>query len=85
MPKVIMNRDTVQRPSALAVDSWRDNVITTCPGSGQIIVFNKKFKLVRRIRHEEMVAPQGVAFLQEHDEIYVTGLHLIILIHLVSK
>ncbi|EZA62464.1 RING finger protein nhl-1 [Ooceraea biroi] len=72
IPKVIVNRDTVQRPSALAIDSWRDNIITTCPGSGQIIILDRKFKLVRKIRHQEMMAPQGVAFLQEHDEIYVT-------------
>jgi len=63
----------VQRPSALAIDSWRDNIITTCPGSGQVVILNRNFKLVRRIRHQEMMAPQGVAFLQEHDEIYVTG------------
>lgn len=71
-PKIIVTRDMVQRPSALAIDSWRDNIITTCPGSGQIVIFDRKFKLVRRIRHQEMMAPQGVAFLQEHDEIYVT-------------
>lgn len=63
----------VQRPSALAVDSWRDHIITTCPGSGQVVILDRKFKLMRRIRHREMMAPQGVAFLQESDEIYVTG------------
>ncbi|KYM98905.1 RING finger protein nhl-1, partial [Cyphomyrmex costatus] len=62
----------VQRPTALAIDSWRDNIIITCPGSGRIIVLDRKFKVVRKIRHQEMIAPQGVAFLQEHDEIYVT-------------
>lgn len=66
----------VQRPSALAVDSWRDNIIITCPGSGRIVILDRKFKLVRRIRHQEMMAPQGVAFLQEHDEIYVTGFNI---------
>ncbi|XP_012536441.1 tripartite motif-containing protein 2 [Monomorium pharaonis] len=71
-PKIVATRDIVQRPSALAIDSWRDNIITTCPGSGQIVILDRKFKLVRRIRHQEMMAPQGVAFLQEHDEIYVT-------------
>ncbi|KAL6259960.1 hypothetical protein P5V15_009869 [Pogonomyrmex californicus] len=71
-PKVIVNRDIVQRPSALAIDSWRNNIITTCPGSGQVVILDRKFKLVRRIRHEEMIAPQGVTFLQMHDEIYVT-------------
>ncbi|EFN65026.1 RING finger protein nhl-1 [Camponotus floridanus] len=62
----------VQRPSALAVDSWRDNIITTCPGSGQVVILDRKSKVVRRIRHQEMMAPQGLAFLQENDEIYVT-------------
>ncbi|XP_011641564.1 uncharacterized protein LOC105429977 [Pogonomyrmex barbatus] len=71
-PKVIVNRDIVHRPSALAIDSWRNNIITTCPGSGQVVILDRKFKLVRRIRHEEMIAPQGVTFLQMHDEIYVT-------------
>ncbi|XP_077260106.1 uncharacterized protein LOC143896262 [Temnothorax americanus] len=71
-PKIIVTRDIVQRPSALAVDSWRDNIIVTCPGSGRIVILDRKFKLVRKIRHQEMMAPQGVAFLQEHDEIYVT-------------
>ncbi|XP_072761005.1 uncharacterized protein [Anoplolepis gracilipes] len=70
--KIIANRDTVQRPSALAVDSWRDNIITTCPGSGQVVILDRKFKVVRRIRHQEMMAPQGLAFLPENDEIYVT-------------
>ncbi|KAL6437147.1 hypothetical protein ACFW04_005017 [Cataglyphis niger] len=70
--KIIANRDMVQRPSALAVDSWRDNIITTCPGSGQVVILDRKFKVVRRIRHQEMIAPQGLAFLQENDEIYVT-------------
>ncbi|XP_029665025.1 RING finger protein nhl-1-like isoform X1 [Formica exsecta] len=70
--KIIANRDMVQRPSALAVDSWRDNIITTCPGSGQVVILDRKFKVVRRIRHQEMMAPQGLAFLQENDEIYVT-------------
>lgn len=63
----------VQRPSALAVDTWRDHIIATCPGSGQVVILDRKFKLMRRIRHHEMMAPQGVAFLQENDEIYVTG------------
>ncbi|XP_011069250.1 PREDICTED: RING finger protein nhl-1-like [Acromyrmex echinatior] len=72
MPKVIVARDIVQRPSALTVDSWRDNIIITCPGSRRIVVLDKKFKLIRKIRHQEMIAPQGVAFLQKHDEIYVT-------------
>ncbi|XP_018314682.1 uncharacterized protein [Mycetomoellerius zeteki] len=71
-PKVIVARDIVQRPSALTIDSWRDNIIITCPGSGRIVVLDRKFKLVRKIRHQEMIAPQGVAFLQKHDEIYVT-------------
>ncbi|XP_032678369.1 RING finger protein nhl-1-like [Odontomachus brunneus] len=71
-PKIIVNRDMVQRPSALAVDSWRDHIIATCPGSGQVVILDRKFKLMRRIRHREMMAPQGVAFLQENDEIYVT-------------
>ncbi|XP_018352857.1 PREDICTED: E3 ubiquitin-protein ligase TRIM71-like [Trachymyrmex septentrionalis] len=71
-PKVIVTRDIVQRPSALTVDSWRDNIIIACPGSGRIVVLDRKFKLVRKIRHQEMIAPQGVAFLQKHDEIYVT-------------
>ncbi|EFN80610.1 RING finger protein nhl-1 [Harpegnathos saltator] len=71
-PKIIVNRDMVQRPSALAVDSWRDHIITTCPGSGQVVILDRKFRLIRRIRHREMMAPQGVAFLQENDEIYVT-------------
>lgn len=63
----------VQRPSALAIDSWRDNIITTCPGSGQVVILDRKSQVVRRIRHQEMMAPQGLAFLQENDEIYVTG------------
>ncbi|XP_011866251.1 PREDICTED: RING finger protein nhl-1-like isoform X2 [Vollenhovia emeryi] len=71
-PKIIVTRDIVLRPSALAIDSWRDNIIATCPGSGRIVILDRKLKLVRRIRHQEMMAPQGVAFLQEHDEIYVT-------------
>lgn len=71
-PKIIVTRDIVQRPSAITVDSWRDNIITTCPGSGQVVIIDRKFKLVRRICHQQMMAPQGVAFLQEHDEIYVT-------------
>ncbi|XP_025265944.1 RING finger protein nhl-1 [Camponotus floridanus] len=70
--KIIANHDMVQRPSALAVDSWRDNIITTCPGSGQVVILDRKSKVVRRIRHQEMMAPQGLAFLQENDEIYVT-------------
>ncbi|XP_067204863.1 RING finger protein nhl-1-like [Linepithema humile] len=71
-PKIIVNRDTVRRPSALAIDSWRNNIITTCPGSGQVVILDRKFKLVRRICHQEMMAPQGVAFLQKYDEIFVT-------------
>ena len=71
-----MARDIVRRPSALTVDSWRDNIIIACPGSGRIVILNRKFKLVRKIRHQEMIAPQGVAFLQKHDEIYVTGIDI---------
>lgn len=63
----------MQRPSALAVDSWRGHIIATCPGSGQVVILDRKFKLIRRIHHREMMAPQGVAFLQQNDEIYVTG------------
>ncbi|KAL0129783.1 hypothetical protein PUN28_001797 [Cardiocondyla obscurior] len=71
-PKIIVTRDTVLRPSALAIDSWRDNIIVTCPGSGRVTILDRTFKFVRKIHHQEMMAPQGVAFLQEHDEIYVT-------------
>ncbi|KAG7212501.1 hypothetical protein KM043_012812 [Ampulex compressa] len=70
--KTIANRDVVQRPSALAIDPWRDHVIVACPASGQVVILDKKYKVVRRIHHQDMMAPQGVVFVQETEEIFVT-------------
>ena len=67
----------MQRPTGLAFDFSRDYVYVACPGIKPIIlVLDKKFKMLRRFHHADMIAPQRIAFLEETEEVFVTGIFL---------
>lgn len=74
IPKVVSEHKTMQRPSGLAFDSSRDYVYVACPGiKPKILVLDKKLKMLRRFHHADMIAPQRVAFLEDTEEVFVTG------------
>lgn len=68
-----MNSKDLQRPSGLAFDPRKGEVYVTCPGNGQIVVFDRHYNIVRRIQDPQMLAPQGIVFIESLQEIYVTG------------
>ncbi|XP_012252780.2 RING finger protein nhl-1-like [Athalia rosae] len=71
-PKVVVGRGIVQRPAGIAVDPWKKHLLIACPGTRQVLVLDKKYRVHRRIQHQDMMSPQGVAFLEDFEEIYVT-------------
>ena len=73
LPKLIVNRDLVQRPTGLAHDPWRDHVFVACPGARQIVVLDRKYQLFKRYQSTEMMAPQGLAYVGGTEELFVTG------------
>ncbi|XP_015592405.1 RING finger protein nhl-1 [Cephus cinctus] len=71
-PKLIVGGEVVHRPSGLAFDPWRQVTFVACPGTSHIVALDKKFKVLRRIQHKDMLAPQGILFLEDMEELFVT-------------
>ncbi|XP_043284087.1 tripartite motif-containing protein 2-like [Venturia canescens] len=70
--KFVVDRELVQRPSGMAYDSCRDHVFVACSGARHVVVLDKKYKLFKRYQSKEMMAPQGVAYVDHTEELFVT-------------
>ncbi|XP_015509514.2 tripartite motif-containing protein 2 isoform X1 [Neodiprion lecontei] len=71
-PRIVAGRGIVQRPSGITMDPWKKHFLVACPGTRQVLVLDKKYRVHRRIQHEGMMSPQGVAFLEDFEELFVT-------------
>ncbi|CAB0042735.1 unnamed protein product [Trichogramma brassicae] len=69
---LLSERANAQRPGGMARDPRTGEIYIACPGNGQIVILDRRYRLLRRIRNPDLVtSPQSLA-VHEH-EIYVSG------------
>ncbi|KAL7293294.1 hypothetical protein TKK_0013069 [Trichogramma kaykai] len=68
---LLSERANAQRPGGMARDPRTGEIYIACPGNGQIVVLDRRYRLLLRIRNPDLVtSPQSLA-VHEH-EIYVS-------------
>lgn len=62
------------RPAGVGIAPWSDHLYICGTDSHHVIVVDKyKGKIIERLSDSKMLYPQGIAFSQLREEIYVSG------------